>query len=128
MTFDPTILTPYLGELAAGARLTASACALALAGGLALGTMVALMRASASGPARRFAEVYVDIFRNVPFIVQLFFLFYGLPEIGIRLDAFSTGVLAAAGTEQEACTSRSGSLSLATGLSAPCSMLRSISR
>ena len=94
MTFDPTILAPYLGDLAAGARLTALACALALAGGLALGVAVALMRTSASAPARRAADIYVDIFRNVPFIVQLFFLFYGLPEIGLELDAFSTGVLA----------------------------------
>ncbi|NGZ85314.1 amino acid ABC transporter permease [Duganella aceris] len=94
MTFDPTILTPYLGDLAAGARLTALACALALSGALALGICVALMRTAASAPARRAAEIYVDVFRNVPFIVQLFFLFYGLPEIGMELDAFSTGVLA----------------------------------
>ena len=71
-----------------------SACALALAGGLALGVMVALLRASSAPLPRRLADIYVDIFRNVPFIVQLFFLFYGLPEIGIELDAFSTGVLA----------------------------------
>ena len=94
MTFDPTILAPYLGDLAAGARLTALACALALAGALALGIVVALMRTAASAPARRAADIYVDVFRNVPFIVQLFFLFYGLPEIGLELDAFSTGVLA----------------------------------
>lgn len=94
MTFDPTILAPYLGDLAAGARLTALACALALAGALALGIAIALMRTAASAPARRAADIYVDVFRNVPFIVQLFFLFYGLPEIGLELDAFSTGVLA----------------------------------
>jgi polar amino acid transport system permease protein/putative glutamine transport system permease protein len=94
LTFDPTILAPYLGDLAAGARLTALACALALAGALALGIVVALMRTAASAPARRGADIYVDVFRNVPFIVQLFFLFYGLPEIGLELNAFSTGVLA----------------------------------
>jgi polar amino acid transport system permease protein/putative glutamine transport system permease protein len=94
LTFDPTTLAPYLGSLAAGARLTALACALALAGGLALGIVVALMRSAASPLARRAAGVYVDVFRNVPFIVQLFFLFYGLPEIGIMLSAFATGVLA----------------------------------
>lgn len=94
MTFDPTLLAPYLGDLAAGARLTALACALALAGGLALGVVMALMRTAASPLARRVADIYVDIFRNVPFIVQLFFLFYGLPEIGVELSAFSTGVLA----------------------------------
>ena len=43
-----TTLGPYLGDLAAGARLTALACALALAGGLALGIVVALMRTAAS--------------------------------------------------------------------------------
>jgi His/Glu/Gln/Arg/opine family amino acid ABC transporter permease subunit len=94
LTFDPTTLTPYLGDLAAGARLTALACALAAAGGLALGIVAALMRTAASPLARRVAGVYVDIFRNVPFIVQLFFLFYGLPEIGVELSAFGTGVLA----------------------------------
>ena len=94
MTFDPIALPPYLGDFAAGARLTALACALALAGGLTLGVAAALMRTSATPLARRVADVYVDIFRNVPFIVQLFFLFYGLPEIGIELSAFATGVLA----------------------------------
>lgn len=94
MTFDPTTLEPYLGDLAAGARLSALACVLALAGGLALGIAAALMRTAAMPLARRVAGVYVDIFRNVPFIVQLFFLFYGLPEIGVELSAFATGVLA----------------------------------
>ena len=94
MTFDLTTLAPYFGDLAAGARLTALACALALSGGLVLGVVAALMRTAASPAARRAANIYVDVFRNVPFIVQLFFLFYGLPEIGVELSAFGTGVLA----------------------------------
>jgi polar amino acid transport system permease protein/putative glutamine transport system permease protein len=96
LNFDPTLLTPYLGDLAAGARLTALACVLALAGGLAIGLLLALMRTSAAPLPRRIAAVYVDLFRNVPFLVQLFFLFYGLPEIGLELSAFTTGVLAMA--------------------------------
>lgn len=94
MPFDLTTLEPYLGDLALGARLTALACALALAGGLLLGMVAAVMRTASAPLARRVAEAYVDVFRNVPFIVQLFFLFYGLPEIGVELSAFSTGVLA----------------------------------
>ncbi len=94
MPFDLTTLEPYLGDLALGARLTALACALALAGGLLLGIVAALMRTASAPLARRVAEFYVDVFRNVPFIVQLFFLFYGLPEIGVELSAFATGVLA----------------------------------
>ncbi len=94
MQFDLTSLAPYLGDLAAGARLTALACALALAGSLVLGMAAALMRTASAAPTRRAAEAYVDVFRNVPFIVQLFFLFYGLPEIGIEPSALGTGVLA----------------------------------
>jgi polar amino acid transport system permease protein/putative glutamine transport system permease protein len=94
VNFDPTVLIPYLPDLADGLRLTLMACALALAGAFVLGLLVALMRSAAAPWPRRIAAVYVDIFRNVPFIVQLFFFFYGLPEIGIQLDAFGTGVLA----------------------------------
>lgn len=118
MTFDPTTLTPYLGDFAAGARLTALACVLALAFGLALGMAVALMRTAASPLARRVAGIYVDVFRNVPFIVQLFFLFYGLPEIGIDMSAFATGVLALslAGGAYMSDAIRSGVLAIEPGV------------
>lgn len=118
MTFDPLALAPYLGDFLAGARLTALACMLALAGGLVLGIVAALMRTAASPLARRIASVYVDIFRNVPFIVQLFFLFYGLPEIGVELSAFDTGVLALAlaGGAFSSDVIRSGILALEPGV------------
>jgi len=118
MTFDLAPLAPYIGDFAAGARLTALACALALAGGLALGIVAALMRTAALPAVRRAAEIYVDVFRNVPFIVQLFFLFYGLPEIGVRLSAFGTGVLALslAGGAFTSDVIRSGILAIEPGV------------
>jgi len=118
LTFDPTLLQPYLGDLAAGARLTALACALALAGALVLGIVVALMRTANMAWARRIANIYVDVFRNVPFLVQLFFLFYGLPEIGVELSAFATGVLALslAGGAFVSDVIRSGILALEPGV------------
>jgi len=118
LQFDLTSLVPYAGALVAGARLSALACALALAGSLVLGTLVALMRTAASKLARRLAGIYVDVFRNVPFIVQLFFLFYGLPEIGIELGAFTTGVLALslAGGAFTSDAIRSGILAIEPGI------------
>jgi His/Glu/Gln/Arg/opine family amino acid ABC transporter permease subunit len=92
--FDLSVLVPHLGFLAQGALLTAEACALALIGSVLMGALVAIARTSSSKLLRRIAFVYVDVFRNVPFIVQLFFFFYGLPEIGIYIDAFTTGVIA----------------------------------
>jgi His/Glu/Gln/Arg/opine family amino acid ABC transporter permease subunit len=118
LNFDPSLLTPYWSDLAAGARLTVLACALALAGGVSLGLLVALMRTAAAPLPRRLAALYVDIFRNVPFIVQLFFFFYGLPVIGLELSAFATGVLAMAiaGGAFTSDVLRAGILALEPGL------------
>jgi polar amino acid transport system permease protein/putative glutamine transport system permease protein len=91
---DLSILLPYLGFLGQGALLTAEACALALVGAVIMGALVAIARTSASKTFRAVAFAYVDLFRNIPFIVQLFFFYYGLPEIGIYIDAFTTGVVA----------------------------------
>lgn len=87
-------LAPYTGFLAQGALMTLEVCVLALIGAVVVGTAIAVMRASANPLVRGVATVYVDIFRNIPFIVQLFFFYYGLPELGIYVDAFITGVIA----------------------------------
>ncbi len=94
MKIDLTILAPYVGFLAEGALLTAEVCALALIGSVVLGMLVAIARTSQVGWVRWLAFAYVDLFRNIPFLVQLFFFYYGLPEIGIYIDAFTTGVIA----------------------------------
>jgi His/Glu/Gln/Arg/opine family amino acid ABC transporter permease subunit len=94
LRFDLSIIVPHLGFLAEGLWLTAQACALALLGSFIVGALVAIAVTSASNVLRTIATIYVDLFRNVPFIVQLFFFYYGLPELGIYIDAFTTGVIA----------------------------------
>jgi His/Glu/Gln/Arg/opine family amino acid ABC transporter permease subunit len=118
MRFDFSILVPHLGFLAKGAVLTVEACALALLGSLITGALVAVARTSASGPLRRAAAIYVDVFRNIPFIVQLFFFYYGLPELGIYLNAFVTGVIALsiAGGAFASDVIRSGILAIEPGI------------
>ena len=118
MRFDLAILVPYLGFLAQGALLTALVCGLALMGGTILGMIVALARTSATGWVKQAASAYVDLFRNVPFIVQLFFFYYGLPEIGIYIDAFTTGVVALsiAGGAQASDAIRAGILAIDDGI------------
>jgi len=39
------------------------------------------------------AAAYVEFFRGTPLLVQLFFIYYGLPQIGITLDAWTAGVV-----------------------------------
>jgi polar amino acid transport system permease protein len=44
--------------------------------------------------ARRAVLAYVELIRNTPFIVQMFFIFFGLPELGLKMTALQAAVLA----------------------------------
>lgn len=45
-------------------------------------------------PVRLLLDIYIEVIRNTPFIVQVFFIFFGLPAIGIRLDPLIAGFIA----------------------------------
>ena len=77
-----------------GAAFTLGLTAVASALGLALG--VACARARTHGPAwlRAVAGAYVEAIRNTPFIVQLFFIFFGLPSLGLRLTSEVASIIA----------------------------------
>lgn len=118
MKFDLSILATHIPFLLEGAWLTFQICVLAVAGSLVLGLLVAAARTSASPLLNAVSAVYVDIFRNIPFIVQLFFFYFGLPEIGIYIDAFTTGVVAMsiAGGAFTSDVLRSGILAVDSGV------------
>ena len=42
---------------------------------------------------RQLVSIYIELSRNTPLLIQLFFIYYGLPKLGIRIDAFVCGVL-----------------------------------
>ena len=77
-----------------GAAFTLGLTAAAAVLGLALG--IACARARTHGPAiaRALAAAYVELIRNTPFIVQLFFIFFGLPSLGLRLSSETASVIA----------------------------------
>ncbi|MEA2689448.1 MAG: aspartate/glutamate/glutamine transport system permease protein [Candidatus Eremiobacteraeota bacterium] len=91
---DWSVLPENAGLLAQGLLVTLEVSALALLLALALGVIVATLRVAPSAGLRRAGTAYVEFLRNIPLLVQLFFLFFALPSIGIRLDAFVCGVLA----------------------------------
>src|SRR5687768_16122125 len=61
--------------------------------GLALGLAVALIRLFAAWPFTAIVRFYVWIIRGTPLLVQLFLIFYGLPSVGIVLDAFPAALI-----------------------------------
>jgi His/Glu/Gln/Arg/opine family amino acid ABC transporter permease subunit len=62
--------------------------------GLAIALLVALARMSASRLLRLPARAYISIIRGTPLLVQLFIVFYGLPELGVDLPSFPAACLA----------------------------------
>lgn len=73
-----------------GLWLTIQLSVLGLVGSIVLGILIALLRISPFAPLRWIGASYVEFFRNTPLLVQLFFLFFALPALGIRFsdDAF----------------------------------------
>ncbi|MGX9573144.1 amino acid ABC transporter permease [Mesorhizobium sp. f-mel] len=66
---------------------------LSFAFGLFVGLVVALVRLFGPKPLVAVVRFYVWIFRGTPLLVQLFLIFYGLPSVGILLDAFSAALI-----------------------------------
>jgi aspartate/glutamate/glutamine transport system permease protein len=91
---DWSVLGENAGLLAQGLLVTLEVSVSALVLALALGLIVATLRVAPSQPLRAIAAAYVEFLRNIPLLVQLFFLFFALPSVGIRLPAFVCGVLA----------------------------------
>jgi polar amino acid transport system permease protein len=81
-------------ELLAGAWLTIQLSVSAMVLGLAVAIVCAWAKTSGPRPARWIVEIYIEIIRNTPFLVQIFFIFFGLPAIGLRLSANTAALLA----------------------------------
>ena len=91
--FDFSGFGIYAGMLARGVGVTLGLTAVSTV----LGGLVGIAGASVSvaGPrwARAVVATYVELIRNTPFIVQLFFVFFGLPALGIRIDELQAATL-----------------------------------
>ncbi|HEY8565824.1 MAG TPA: amino acid ABC transporter permease [Beijerinckiaceae bacterium] len=90
--FDPVIAEWRM--IAAGVLLTIQLSVAAIL--LGFGVAVLMSAARSMGPRwlRVAVDAYVELLRNTPFLVQLFMVFFGLPELGIRLSAAQAALLA----------------------------------
>jgi polar amino acid transport system permease protein len=77
----------YWAWLAEGVGVTLAFTFVATILSVALGTLVAIGRRSDRQWLRIVCRTYVETIRNTPFLVQLFILFFGLPSLGIRMNA-----------------------------------------
>ncbi|TIY02517.1 MAG: amino acid ABC transporter permease, partial [Mesorhizobium sp.] len=87
-------LADATGAIARGAATTILLIAVTTLAGTFLSILGAAGRRNGPLLLKRAIGVYVEIIRNTPFLVQLFFIFFGLPSIGIRLDPLLAAMLA----------------------------------
>jgi len=83
----------YLPLLLRGAVMTIWLSVLGMAVAVVVGLFIVLMRLYGIAPLRWLAKAYVEVIRGTPLLIQLFLIYYGLPQIGIRLNAFLAGML-----------------------------------
>src|SRR3990167_347618 len=77
-----------------GAFFTLSLTAVGTLLGVGLCIIGAVLRAWRIKPFSQLFGLYVELIRNTPFIVQLFFIFFGLPALGVRMNEWEAAVLA----------------------------------
>jgi glutamate/aspartate transport system permease protein len=75
------VTEPYFGWLLHGLATTVMLALSAWVIALVLGTLIGLARTLPSALLRRLATAYVDLFRNIPVLVQMFLWFFVLPEV-----------------------------------------------
>ncbi|MGA0605120.1 amino acid ABC transporter permease [Phenylobacterium sp. VNQ135] len=83
----------FLPILLKGVLVTLQVTVGALLLSIVLGLMWALMGRSRLKPVRLLSRTVINVVRGVPIIVQLFYVYFVLPEFGLSLDALAAGII-----------------------------------
>lgn len=94
MEFDLDYLVRQLPTLQRGLLLTIQVSAIAILISLVVGLVGASIRVLRIPGLAQLVAFYVEFIRNTPLLVQIFFVFFGLPALGLTLSLFWSGVLA----------------------------------
>lgn len=87
------LVDSFLPLLKAGIMFTVPLAIISFVLGILIAFVVAIIRISRFKTLSRIAAFYVWIIRGTPLLVQLFIIFYGLPSIGITINAFISAVI-----------------------------------
>ena len=92
--FDFGWLLTYYPVLLKGIRITAQLIVIGAICGVALGVACAWARALGPKWLKPIVATYVELIRNTPFLIQLFFIFFGLPSLGLKLGETTSANIA----------------------------------
>ncbi|MEQ7922687.1 amino acid ABC transporter permease [Xanthomonas sp. WHRI 1810A] len=94
MTLDFSVVLKQWPLLLDGMLLTIALTLISAVFGTVLGITCGLIRSKGPSWARWTVGLYVELIRNTPFIIQLFFIFFGLPGLGLKMTALTAAILA----------------------------------
>jgi polar amino acid transport system permease protein len=87
----------FIGEwwpfISQGLLITIQLASLAIIGATAMALLSALARLSPYAPISSLAGLYISLFRGTPLFLQMVIVYFGLPQVGLILDAFSSAVI-----------------------------------
>ncbi len=87
------VLTDNLGDYTSGFWLTTRIVLVSFVIAMVVGTVVAALRVAPNKMLQRVGGLYVEFFRNIPLLVLLFIMFFGLRDQGIGITGYYAGVL-----------------------------------
>lgn len=93
MDFQLTIFLEAFPLLLRGAWVTLYLSLISTSIGMILGLLVGVARVSRLRAIRATATVYTEVIRGTPLLMQLIVLYYGLPSVGINLEAVAAGII-----------------------------------
>ncbi|KMO34938.1 ABC transporter permease [Methylobacterium variabile] len=91
--FDFAALEEYWPDFLSGALTTLQMTAVATVLGLVIGILCAIGRRSPRAWLSGLCGAYVEAVRNTPYLIQIFFIFFGLSSIGVRLPVLAAAIL-----------------------------------
>ena len=94
MSFSWLAIWQGLPYLLQGAGLTIFISVTAMLLGVMLGMVIALLSQLRSRAMAVAIGAYVEVFRNTPLLIQIFIVYFGLPQLGLRLSPFISGLSA----------------------------------
>jgi polar amino acid transport system permease protein len=92
--FDFSVIFASWRTLLEGCLLTLRMTGISIVFALVIGLVIVVMRRSDAGLMRGLARAFIEIVRNTPFLVQVFFIFFGLPSLGLKLTAGTGAIIA----------------------------------
>ncbi len=95
MSFNWSLIVDNLPLLLQGALVTVKITAFSVAAGFIIGMLASIANLSSFKPLRWLVRIYVDVVRGTPMLVQIFLIYFALPQIiGQRIDPFIAAVTA----------------------------------